>query len=284
MRQQLTICLLCVVILSSGLVTLTQAQTTPPQPVYVGYTYIKTNPGKFDAYDSLLRNYTKKIFDAEIKNGNYYMWSTYEVLMPTGSEADYNVVGITVSSKIEMLLDPPGTPKELFAKTFPNLTAAQRDNIIKNYAANRTIVKREIYSVISSTGEDGPPTKTPAKYVQVDFMTPVAGKEQEYVKMESETFKPVHLQRMKLGAVKGWVLLGKVLPGDTNDPAPFVTVNFYDDFSGMMNGKYDEAVKSAYPDKDADKVFAQIGTVKKGQRIEVWKLMSNDTMQGTVAK
>ena len=47
------------------------AQTTPPKPVYVSYSYLKTLPGKFDAYDSLLRNYSKKIVDREIKDGNY---------------------------------------------------------------------------------------------------------------------------------------------------------------------------------------------------------------------
>ena len=260
------------------------AQTTPPKPVYVSYSYLKTLPGKFDAYDSLLRNYSKKIVDREIKDGNYLQWSVYEVLMPTGEQADHNVVVIVVSHKLDQLLDPPGTAKEVFAKNFPELSEAKRAGIMSSYGTNRTLVKKEIYSVISSTGENGPPTKTPAKYVQVDYMTPVAGKEQDYVKMETETFKPVHLERIKLGAAKGWVMLGKILPGDTNDPAPFVTVNFYDNFDGMMDGKYNEAVKKAHPNTDADKLFASIGTVKKGQRIEVWKLMMTDTMQGTAAK
>jgi hypothetical protein len=220
-----------------------------------------------------------------ISEGNIYSWSVYEVLMPTGSQAEYDIVGITVTSKIDMLLDPPGTNKELFAKAFPKLTQKQRDDIMRKYPDSRTIVKEEIYTVLSSTGENGPPTKSPTKYVQVDYMTPVAGKESDYIKMERDTFKPVHLQRMKLGALEGWVFLQKILPGDTNDPAPFVTVNFYNDFSGMMNGKYDEAVKAAYPGSDADKLFENIGASKKGQRIQVWKLLDTDTRQaGTASK
>lgn len=266
-------------LLITGFLSAAVAQTTPPKPVFVSYSYLKTLPGKFDAYDSLLRNYSKKIMDQEIKAGNFYQWAAYEVLMPTGDKANYNVVVVAVTDKIEMLLDPPGSVKETFAKNFPNMSEQKRSDAIKSYSASRSLVNREIYTVVSSTGTDGPPTKKPSKYVQVDYMTPVAGKQADYVKMETETFKPVHLQRIKLGALMGWVMLEKVLPGDTEDPAPYVTVNFYDNFDGMMNGKYEEAVKQAHPSTDANKLFEQVGTVKKGQRIEVWKLMAADTKQ-----
>lgn len=287
MLQQICFCRISgylFLFLLTGFFSGVKAQTSPPNPIYVSWTYLKTLPGKFDAYDSLLRNYSKKIVDREIKDGNYLQWSVYEVLMPTGEQAEHNVVVIAVSNKMDQLLDPPGTAKEVFAKNFPNLSEAQRSDIMKSYGTNRTLVKKEIYRVISSTSENGPPTKTPTKYVQVDYMTPVDGKEQDYVKMEVETFKPVHLERIKLGAVQGWVMLEKILPGDTNDPAPFVTVNFYNNFDGMMDGKYPEAVKKAHPNTDSDKIFASINTVKKDQRIEVWKLMVTDTMQGAATK
>jgi len=257
-----------------------EAQNTPP-PVYVSYSYIKTAPGKFDSYDSLLKTYSKKIVDNGIKKGDYLQWSGYEVLSPTGSQADYNVVVVMVSNKIEMLLDPPGTINELMTKNFPNLNQSQRDNVSKKYSEVRTLVKKEIYAVMSTTADnDGPPTKRPSKYITVDYMSPVPGKEGEYANMEIQTFRPIHKERMKLGATLGWVMLRKVMPGDSNDAAPFVTVGFYDNFAGMMDGKYEQAMKNVYPDQDATKVFDKINTVKKGQRVEIWKLMVADSMQG----
>lgn len=259
------------------------AQNNPPASRYVTFTYIKVNPGKFEMYDSLLRTYTKQIFNQEVKDGNFYQWSTYEVLMPTGAEAEYDVVGVSVTSKLELTLDPPGTSKEIFAKAFPNIDDTKRMQIMKDYADSRVIVKKEIYTVHATTGENGPPTKTPAKYVQVNYMTPVAGKDADYEKMERVTFKPIHMQRIKLNALKGWALLQKMLPADTKDQSPFVTVDFYDDFAGMVDGKYDAAIKAAYPTSDANKMFSNIGSVKKGQRTEVWKLMMNDDAQGATA-
>jgi hypothetical protein len=267
-----------------ALVISANAQNSPP-PVYVSYSYLKTAPGKFDSYDSLLKTYSKKIVENEIKSGNLLQWTGYEVISPTGSKSDYNVVVVAVSNKFEMLLDPPGTAKEVMMKNFPGLSQSQRDDVSKKFSESRSLVKKEIYAVMTTTAEnDGPPTKKPSKYVAVDYMTPIAGKEGEYATMEIEKFKPIHKERMKMGATLGWVMLRKVLPADSNDDAPFVTVNFYDDFSGMMNGKYEEAMKAVYPTEDATKVFDKINTVKKGQRVEVWKLMVSDSMQGVAAK
>jgi hypothetical protein len=271
--------LIAILLFTIALVTETTAQNNAPKPVYVAYTYIKTFPGKFDMYDSLLRTYTQKIFNHEVKEGSFYEWSTYEVLMPLGSAAEYDVVGVSVTDKLEMLLDPPGSQKEIFMKTFPDLGEAKMAQIVKDYADSRTIVRKEIYTVNSSTGGDGPPTKTPAKYVQVNYMTPVAGKNADYEKIERVTFKPIHMQRIKLNALKGWVLLQKLLPADTKDQAPYVTVDFYDDFSGMIDGKYEAAIKAAYPTSDINKMFQAVGAVKKDQRTEVWKLMMHSEEQ-----
>ena len=177
-------------------------------------TYMKTAPGKYNDYDSLLHNYSRKIYDYLIQQGTDLSGSTYEVLMPSGTSADYNVVGVTVSDKIDNLLDPTMTGKDLFAKALANASAQEADSVMKKFAEVRSMVKREIYIPRSSTNENGPPTKAPAKYVQVDYMTPVPGKEAQYAKMESDVFRPVHKQRVALNVIKGWELFEKVMPSD----------------------------------------------------------------------
>ena len=111
-------------------------------------------------------------------------------------------------------------------------------------------------------------------------MTPVPGKEAQYAKLESDVFRPVHKQRMALNVIKGWELFQKVMPSDSNDPVPYITVNFYDDFSGMIDGKYAEAIKKVMPNRDINKLVQNMNAVKKAQRSEIWKLVENDDMQG----
>jgi hypothetical protein len=286
MKQLCTCCrskrhfyLLLVFILSSALVT--YAQTNQTQPVYIAFSYYKTAPGKFNDYKNLIETYSKKILDHEVQQGNLISWSAYEVLMPSGTAADYNIVSITVSNKLDQLLDPPLTGQQMYAQVFPQMDSQQIQGTMQKFVESRSLIKREIYSPLSTTTEkNGPPVKVPTKYVQVDYMTPVPGKEAQYVKMEEDTFRPIHKQRMNLNALKGWALLGKILPGDSNDPAPYVTINFYDNFDGMIDSKYTEATKKAWPTQDINKLFQTIGTVKKGQRSELWKLMETDSMQG----
>lgn len=274
----------CLILFLTMNVCVHAQQANAKTPVYIGYLYIKTEPGKFDSYDSLLRNYTKVIFNKEVEAGDYLSWQMYEVLSPSGAQAEYDLVGVTVTTKFDLLLDPPGSNRELFKKYFPNTTDKQYAEIAKKYASSRTLVKREIYTENSSTSDDGPPTKSPAKYVQVDFMTPQPGKGADYAKIEGETFKTIHKERIKLGALKGWVLLEKLLPGDTEDPAPYVTVNFYDDFNSMLNGKYEEAIKAAYPNSDINKMFNDVNAVKKRQQVQIWKLLMADEKQGAIPK
>lgn len=257
-----------------------RAQNAQNAPVYVAYTYYKIAPGRFEDYKNLATAYSKKINDYLIQQGNFMSWSLYDVLTPVGTSADYNVVSVSVSNKIESLLDLSVTGREMFAKNFPDLTVQQADSIMKRFSETRTLVKKEIYMAMSNTMQSNPMAK-PSKYVEVDYMTPVPGKEAQYAKMETDKFLKVHQQRIAMNVIKGWVMLGKMFPSDSNDPTPYVTVNFVDDISAVTDGKYTEAVKKAWPNEDMAKLFAAINTVKKGQRTEVWKLVLTDSKQGS---
>lgn len=239
------------------------------KPIFVSMTYLKTAPGKYNDYLDLVRTYTKKYQQYNLQQGKQMGWYLYEVLMPTGSEAAYNFVGVNVSADLQQLIDPLVSPRDIMQKASPDLTAHQIDSLTALLVSARTIVKREVYLHRSGTNEDSPP----AKYAEIDFMTPVQGKEADYAKMEMDKFLPVHKQRMALGALKGWRFAEKVMPASTSDPYPFITANFYDSFDGMLDGKYAEAVKKAWPTLDAAKLFACIDTVKKGQKNELWKLV-----------
>jgi hypothetical protein len=256
-----------VAILSVCMVRAT-AQTNN-KPVFVSFTYMKTAPGKYNDYLNLARTISKPLQEYQVQQGKQLGWYLYEVLMPTGSEAEYNIIGVNVNTDMQQLLDPVITMREVFKKAFPQMTAQQEDSVIQQFNLLRSVVKREIYLHRSGTNEDGPP----AKYAEVDFMAPVQGKGADYAKMEEDKFLPVHKQRMALGALKGWRLAEKIMPASTDDPYPYITVNFYDNIDMMMDGKYPEAVKKAWPMQDATKLFQQVNTVKKGQKNELWKLV-----------
>jgi hypothetical protein len=239
------------------------------KPEFVSFTFLKTNPGKYKDYVDLIHTIGKKVQNYQVQNQKQVAWLFYEVLMPTGSAADYDFVGVNVSSDIQELIDPLTFGRELIQKAYPQLTSQQLDSIGQRYTADRILVKRQVYLHLAGTDEIGPP----AKYVEMDFMSPVQGKEVAYAKMEMDTFLLIHKQRMALGALKGWRFAQKVMPNDSNDPYPYITANFYDNFDGMIDGKYEEAFKKAMPHSDINKLLKTMNAVKKGQRNEIWKLV-----------
>lgn len=260
----------------SFVVFASRAQTNN-KPVFVSFTYMKTTPGKYNDYLKLVQTQIKNFQKYQLQQGAQLGWYLYQVLMPTGTEADYNIVSVTVSTDLQQLMDPLVSSREIMKKANPQMTEQQLDSLPGVIAATRNIVKREIYLHQSGTTETGPP----AKYAEVDFMSPVQGKGAEYAKMEIDKFLPVHQQRMALGALKGWRFARKVMPASTDDPYPYITVNFYDNIDMMIDGKYPEAIKKAWPAEDATKLFQQINTVKKGQMNQLWKIVEYADQGGT---
>lgn len=246
----------------------TKAQTNN-KPVYVSFTYMKTAPGKYNDYLKLVQNYSKKLQQYQLKQGAQMGWYLYQVLMPTGTVADYNLVSVTLGTDLQQLMDPLVSARDNMQKADPQMTAQQLDSIPLLMSAARSIIKREVFLHRSGTTETGPP----AKYAVIDFMTPAQGKSAEYVKMEESTFLPIHKQRIALGGLKGWRFAQKLLPSDTDDPYPYITANFYDDFDGMIDGKYEQALKKAWPAETFPKLAQQINSVKKAQKSGIWKLV-----------
>ncbi|MEO5997054.1 MAG: hypothetical protein ABIN89_09945, partial [Chitinophagaceae bacterium] len=233
------------------------------KPVYISFTYLKTAPGKYNDYVNLAKTASKKVQEYQVQQGTQLGWYLYEVLTPTGTQADYNFVGVNVNTDLQQLLDPVTSMREVFQKA-AQINGQQADSIMQAMGMARSVVKRDIFLERSSTNESGPPTK----YAEIDFMTPVQGKNADYAKMEIDKFLPVHKQRMAMGALKGWRLAQKVMPSATDEPYSYVTANFYESIDMMLQGKYPEAIKKAWPTQDMTKLFQTINTVKKEQRNE----------------
>ncbi len=236
--------------------------------VYVQFVYIKTHQVKTDQYLDLLKNYTSKSIETELKAGKILGWYVNTVSLPTGSSAEYDVVIVTVTNHFKTLFNDSITGKAFFKKSFPEYNDAVVDDIMKQYTESRTIVKREIFTAIAEIDPKAPPTK----YASVDFMKATPGMEARYVKMEKDTFSVLHKERAKMGVIKDWVFIAKTLPYSSGDTYDYVTANFFDDVSVLLDGKYEAAAKAAYPGHDVSKMASETGALRTTVKTELWKL------------
>jgi hypothetical protein len=218
-------------------------------------TYIKLkDPSYASQYESLLKYYGKKVAEYELESKKITGYYALQVIVPSGSGNEYDYEVVVNSDDINVLLDD-STP--FLKNAFPGMT----DEIVKSVADQfnkvRKIVKTEIYSNVDAI----PPTSEP-KYVEVDYMKPASGKYSDYLKSETTTWKPVHKERIKLGALSGWSIDAKVLPIGEKEDYDIVTVNFFNSLPMMMEGKYEEAFKTVWPKLNIDKVGTDISNLR----------------------
>jgi hypothetical protein len=246
---------------------------TPPQQIYVGVNFIKIHPGKQEQYRQLVEKYGKKVNEYLFKNQNLMGWYLYQVLMPAGSSTDFDYAAVNITGSLGALLDFPMSTKDMYKKVFPEMTDKMISDVQTQFDECRHIVRREIYTPVQGAHTEDAPNAPPSKYMQVDLMHPAAGKTADYIKMEKETFLPLHNERIKMGIMKGWGLYEKIMPVDARMGYEYVTVNFYDDLNKLRDG-YDESVKKLFPQKDLNAMFTETEATRTMVQSGIWKLMS----------
>ena len=244
---------------------------TPSQQIYVGVNFIKIHPGKQEQYRQLVEKYGKKVNEYLFKNQNLMGWYLYQVLMPAGSSTDFDYAAVNITGNLAALLDFPMSTKDIYKKVFPEMTDKMIGDVQMQFDECRHIVRRDIYTPVEGAHTDDAPNAPPSKYIQVDLMHPAAGKTADYIKMEKETFLPLHKERVQMGILKGWGLYQKIMPVDTRMEYEYVTVNFYDDLNKLGNG-YSESVKKLFPQKDMNTMLNETNATRTMVQSGIWKL------------
>ena len=245
------------------------AQTTEQKPVYFSVSYIKVQPGKEAQYRALLKKYGKKINEYFYKSGTIMGWYMHEVLMPSGAATEYDYAAVNVSTHFKELVDDSISIRDVFKKVFSGMTDKMFDSIASQYQHARTVVKREIYKSVTGLNPGAPPTK----YVSLDFMKTLPGKDGDYEKMEKETWMPVHKERVNMGVIKDWELYQKILPYNTKDEFNYVTGQFFDDLSAVEDAKYMESFNKAWPGQDVNKFMQNTESTRTLVKNELWLLI-----------
>ncbi len=239
------------------------------KPVYLAFNYIKAKPGMGGQYIDLVKNYSTKILSYAIDAGAFTGWYFYEVRMPSGSASEYDFVAVSVVTDFKYLFEEPGTYADIMKKAIPGISDQTLASIAEDFDESRISVKREIFTRIS----DLVPNSKPAKYARVDFNMTGDGKEEEYLKMETELMAPIHKEIVAMGSYSDWELYKKILPNNAKSDFNYIAVDFMNDINTLVNLDYATIAKKAYPTTDLSKLFATVNTSRKIARGEIWELV-----------
>lgn len=237
-------------------------------PVYLEVTMYKVTQGKTEAYLNLVKNYGLRIHETMVRDQIIQGWYFYEVVMSPENKQPYDFIGVKVTTRFSDMIDNSNSLKEYYSKIKgpKDPSFEQLFNQLQEY---RMPVRKEIN--IHRAGLD---PKTPvSKFVQIDFMKPLPGKREEYVRMESQVFYPIHQERIKIGALTDWALYEKFLPFINNAEFDFVTANFFDTPASILDPKYEEAFNNIPNNIDFIRLSGQIDQTRTLVKSDIWKLV-----------
>jgi len=243
---------------------MTSAQQSP---TYYRISYYKVIPGKEEKLHSLVRDVDAKVQQARINTSAISGWYFYELLSPSGSSTDYDYMAITIINRYKSIFDPSYTFDSALKKTFPKNDAKFFDDYYSQSNGMMKLIKEEVYTGIAladSSSKDG----FQSKYIVSDFMQPKPDKFGEYLKMETDTFRIIHRERIKLGDISQWGCFGLMLPYDTKTGYSFLCLNFYNDLDAMISSKYLEALKNTFPTEDLGRLFQSSSALRDNPRAD----------------
>lgn len=239
------------------------------KPVYLMMNFIKVDRNKSQAYIDLIKNYGSKVWQARVNSGELISWTMYSVAMTTDGQEDYNFVGIASANSVKNLMEASTPPKDLLKAAMPGATDKMIQDVLDSYGEVREVRNAVILKMVDHIAP-----KVPRKTMEVNFMAIAPGKTAEYVRLETEVFKPVHEERIKAGEITGWGLYEVAYPWSDTRPYSYITTNGFNDWDKMINSDYGGAYKKAFPKGDLNKLWAQTLAARSMYKTEIWNFVT----------
>jgi len=211
-------------------VMLSFAQSTE-KPTYYYVNYYQTDRGKADEYINLIKTYASKIWKEKVKAGDVTSYSLYSVGAST-EDGGYNLVSIQSASSINDFSKT--STSDFMKRAFPGMDSATLTALASKYTSLRVPVKTEIYKHIASIHNPD------QKYVEINFMKTLPGKEEEYVRQEKEVYKPIHQEFINRGNRTAWYFNQLIAPLAEGSKYNYVTSNYFNDWDKSYSITVDE--------------------------------------------
>jgi hypothetical protein len=242
------------------------------QQTYHCISYYKILPGKEQELRNMVKAVDVKVQQERVNRGAISGWYLFEVLNPSGSSAEYDYIVITSVNHFKSIYETPYSFDSALKKIIPGKDARFYSDYHTRLSGISRLVKEEIYAGIAAA-DSSIPGGFQFKYLVVDYMQPKPEKFGQYIKMETDTFRLVHKERIKLGALSQWACLQLYFPFDMKTGYNFLAMNFYKDIDMMFDSKYVEGIRNAFPSVSINDLFQSVGAMRDNPKADLWRLI-----------
>src|SRR6476659_3225958 len=110
-------------------------------------------------------------------------------------------------------------------------------------------------------------------YMVVEFMKVPDGKEDAWLKLERENWKPTHALRVKEGLIQSWSVIAQTIPGDESNGPVFATVTSFRGWPDQTKTDWGAMLRKANPKSDGAALEQQTAAARKIVRSEIWQVL-----------
>lgn len=236
---------------------------------YIAVDYMKVAPGQDAAYLALEQEW-KPVHQSRIDAGRAMGWYLFEVLSPTGTEADHNYVTVRVYDSFDHLENPFSA--EILAAALPGVDLTEMNN---RTLRARDLVRSETYQVYGSVV--GTDSSAPPRYVAFNYMQVPVGGADAYLTLE-DAWKTIHEVRVRNGEMAFWRGLVRVFPAGSGYAHNYATVDGYTNWSDLIAFDLDRLIGEAGLGIGGAELTRLTEQARDHVRGEVWIL--RDFVQG----
>jgi hypothetical protein len=236
------------------------------------FSYYKVLPGKAKEVRSMLETVDYRVQQERANSGAISAWYLFEMLSPTGASAEYDFIVVATTKRYREIYETPYSFDSAFKKVFRGKDSKFFADYYSKLAGSFRLVREEIYAGVAAA-DSSTPGEFQFKYLVADYMQPKPEKFGQYYKMEVDTFRLIHKERIKLGAISQWAFLQLILPFDMKTGYSYMALNFYKDIDMMMQAKYEEGVKKAFPTVAINDLFQSASAMRDNPKADMSRLV-----------
>lgn len=236
---------------------------------YKKIDYIKVSQNYLDQFVRLAEKELKPKINSLIESGDVICWSLYKVQYPGGEKSGYNFVSVTTASSINKFSD------HFSEITKPDYVPDGMGTNGQNHFGNiSSVVKSEIWKVENNIQSDT--LSEPSKFMAMDYMKVAPGKNPDYLMLEDEIAKPIHVERVQNNRMDDWEVMSLILPGGIGYEYNFATGNHFEKLSHVEFGFNNEIIRQAIGENsNIPELFNTIYSTRDLVKRELWQLMEH---------
>lgn len=235
---------------------------------YKKIDYIHVDQDALSSFLKLAEANLKPSYQQLVDSKKLNDWALYYVEFPGGEKSKYNFVSIASASNLAAF-------RKLFSPVSAHSYIPEVAKDKKMLSVENAVLKSELWKVESTLSDSMDSNGKPSKYMSMDYMNVAPGKSPDYLMLENEIAKPIHVERVNQDIMAGWEVYSLITPGGIEYGYNFATANFYNKLKHLEYGFNNKVIMQAMGENaNIPELFNTIYTTRDMVKSELWELVS----------